>query len=222
MRNFHENLVNAVLKHVKSGEQLDQWLRGDSMVVFEIGAQRGVYVGNGMLRLETGGGLIDLDPGKVTGARFQLIIREEDAELAFKGMLDAKETAEANLAAVTRELRALQEDSANQIEKLNSELTAAGDRESAFNAELDKLQEEQFGTEVEPDPGSGSEDTVSEKNSELSNGPLAIETAGDGTTGFSDDTKAKAGIPLDDEKEKVVITKDDIGTLDVKDLGLDK
>jgi len=87
MRNFHENLMAMVLKHTKERTLIDAWFQGKVFCKFALGTRVGSYVGSQMMRLDTGG-TIDFDPTKITGVIFENIIREEDAEIAFRSLTD--------------------------------------------------------------------------------------------------------------------------------------
>jgi hypothetical protein len=169
MKSFHENLLEAVMRRVKSSEQLDQWLCGESMVVFELSGLRGVYCGNSMLRLD-GGGIVNLDPTKITGASFKLIIRSEDAELAFREI-------EGKVVDLTNQITAL----SGELQKSGEELDDALGRESEFNDKLDALQAEM-------------KETLETVVTDQTEQPFDMKEEPAETEGFSDETKDKAGI----------------------------
>jgi hypothetical protein len=177
--------MDAILRHVKEIPLLDEWFKGNTVVKFALGATSGMFVGSGLLRSDAGG-TINLDPSKITGVYFENIIREEDAELAFKGIQEKNQDLQADVARLRKELQVQADGFAESFSDMESELALAGEREVEL---MKQLQPEQ---------------------------PTLEDS--EGTEGFTDDTKKAAGIIT----EKVTITKDDVGELDVSGLGLDK
>ncbi len=245
MNNYHETLVNAVLKHTKEVILIDAWMQGRVMIKFAIGVHQGHYAGNKMLKLDTGG-TIDFDPAKVTGVVFEDIIREEDAEAAFREIVGKNEELQGVVAKMKADRAEIIDTYERQVGGLETRLGEYVEQEKVFNAKLDALQDEMkaaietsesdlekagdgsldwekgmaAGTkalqaEAEEDPLDGSEDTVSPTSLPKLDGQL-------GGPGLMDDTKEKAGIhepPIHpDDAEKVTLTKDDIGTIDAADL----
>jgi hypothetical protein len=161
MKSYHEKLMDAILRNVKEVPLLDEWFKGNTIVKFGLGVQSGLYVGNGMLRSDAGG-TINLDPSKITGIYFENIIREEDAELAFKDIKEKNQDLQADVSKLRTELQVQSDRFAESFADMESELALAGERE----VELMKRLE------------------VPEAETHLS----------EGTEGFTDDTKEKAGI----------------------------
>jgi len=115
MRNFHENVMKAVLKHTKEVALIDAWFQGIVVCKFAIGSKVGTYVGNQMMRLDTGG-IIDFDPSRITGVLFERIIREDDAEMAFKELTEKNKMLEAQINALNDEAQANQMETKDLLE----------------------------------------------------------------------------------------------------------
>jgi hypothetical protein len=216
MKSYHEKLMDAVIKNVKEVPLLDEWFKGNTVVKFNLGATSGMYVGSSLLRSDAGG-TINLDPSKITGVYFETIIREEDAELAFKGIKEKNQDLQADVARLRGELSKMTDQFQKNFTEMESEMAMGAEREIGLKKELEATCEREVLLHkklqaYETDPGQGSSDTVKQPSEPVLSGP-------EGSEGFGNDTKKAAGIS---DAEKVTITKDDIGTLDAAALGLKK